>query len=79
MGLSLIGGAITGIKFLVKVPWRKISKEGKEAIETVKAVKIDGVNDRAEIEKAFKEVLDVADLIFPNIKNVYNLLHKDGK
>jgi len=73
---KIIKGAFIGIKFLIKVPWRKIGKEGQEAIAAIKAVKFDGHEDRAEIEKAFKEVIDVVDIIIPNFKIVYEMIAK---
>ena len=73
---KLLKGAFVGIKFLIKVPWRKISKEGSEAVAAVKAVKIDGVNDRQEIVNALEQCIDVVDLVFPNFKAVYELVHK---
>lgn len=73
---KFIKGAFVGIRFLIKVPWRKIGKEGQEAIAAIKAIKLDGHEDRAEIEKAFKEVVDVVDIIIPNFRMIYEMIAK---
>jgi len=55
---------------------KKIGPEIKEAIEAVKAVDLDGVNDRAEVEKAFMECMDVIDILVPGMKKVADVMRE---
>ena len=68
----------TKVMFIVRILFKMkhIGPEIKEAIAAVKAVKIDGVNDRAEIEKAFTECMDVVDILVPGMKKVADAMRK---
>lgn len=68
----------TKLIFIIRILFKlkHIGPEVKEAIAAIKAVEIDGVNDRKELEKAFSECLDVAEILIPGIKQVAGALKK---
>ncbi|MDD5061482.1 MAG: hypothetical protein PHC43_00845 [Candidatus Marinimicrobia bacterium] len=65
------------VKLIAGIQWWKIGKETKEAIAAIKAIKLDGQTDRAEIETAVKEFLDLVEVVFPNAKIIID--HLRGK